>query len=461
MSALATLPPAVQRPEYNPAMHGVGIVHLGIGAFHRAHQAIFIDDVLARFGGDWRILGVSLRSPRVRDQLSTQGGLYTLVVRDGDAIEDRIVGSVADVLVAPEDPAAVITALACATTHLVTLTVTEKGYCHDPVTGRLLSDHPGIAHDAANPDEPQTAIGYLVAGCAQRHATGRAGLTILSCDNLPNNGAVLKGLLLEACVARSPDLADWVSAHCRFPATMIDRIVPATTDEDRAALAARMGCEDRGMVKAEPFSQWVVEDDFAGPRPTLDEVGVQLVDDVRPFELAKLRMLNGAHSTLAYCGLARGHVFVHEAMADPIIGPLIDQLMEEAAATLPAVPGLDPAAYAEALKTRFRNNALEHRLAQIAMDGSQKIPQRLLGTIADARAAGRVPRAAAAGVAAWIAHFSGPFLDDPLEERLRTIGGLDQEQQIAAALQLREVFGELADALWFAELLVDTSVQEA
>ncbi len=454
---IGDLPRDVRGPGYDPQAHGVGVVHLGIGAFHRAHQAVYFDDLMAHSGGHWRILGVSLRSAGVRDQLEPQDGLYTLVVREGAEVSQRVIGAVAGVLVAAEDPAAVISAIAAATTRMVSLTVTEKGYCHDPATGQLAADHPGIAHDLADPDNPQTAIGYLAAGCAARMAASGPGLTIMSCDNLPHNGAVLRHVLLEFCSKRSGELADWVAAQCRFPATMIDRIVPATTDADRAALAARIGLADHGMVKAEPFSQWVIEDDFSGERPRLDAVGVQLVEDVRPFELAKLRMLNGSHSTLAYLGLERGHTFVHEAMADPAIAAVIDQLMREAAATLPTVPGLDPATYAEALKDRFRNSAIEHRLAQIAMDGSQKVPQRLLATIAEMHAAGGTASAAARGVAAWIAHFDGPHLDDPLAGRLREVGRSTGPARIAAALGIREVFGELADQPWFAELL--TSAQ--
>ncbi|QYU68905.1 mannitol dehydrogenase family protein [Leptolyngbya sp. 15MV] len=447
------LPAATTRPGYDPSAHGIGVVHLGIGAFHRAHQADYFDQVLARFGGDWRILGVSLRSPSVRDQLEPQAGLFTLVVQQDGRVEDRVIGSVAGVLVAPENPGGVIAAIAAPTTTIVSLTVTEKGYCHDPATGRLNRSHPDIVRDLAEPDAPRTAIGYLAAGCAARMAAGGSGLTVLSCDNLPHNGAVLRAALLEFCAARAPGLAAWVEARCRFPATMIDRIVPATTESDRIALAGRLGMADEGMVKAEPFAQWVIEDDFAGARPALEDVGVQVVADVRPFELAKLRMLNGAHSTLAYLGLARGFEFVHQAMGDPAIAAVVDRLMAEAAATLPTVGGLDPAAYAEALKSRFRNASIEHRLAQIAMDGSQKIPQRLLATIAEAHSAGRVASAAAQGVAAWIGHFDGLHVDDPLADRLQEIGRLQGRERIEQALTLREVFGDLAAQRWFVDLL--------
>ncbi|WP_448659001.1 mannitol dehydrogenase family protein [Sphingomonas sp. CJ99] len=449
LATLDALPNTVHRPAYDPAAIGVGIVHLGIGAFHRAHQAVYADDAIAAGGGDWRIQGVSLRSAGVRDQLVPQDGLFTLVVRDGDRIEDRVIGSVAGVLVAPEDPAAVINAIAAPGTHIVSLTVTEKGYCHDPATGALNRDHPDIVHDLAHPDAPRSAIGFIVAGLARRHVEGAGPLTCMSCDNLPHNGAVLRGAVTTLAAMRDPALADWIAATCTFPATMVDRIVPATTDADIAELALRTGVEDRAMVKAEPFSQWVIEDAFAAGRPPYERHGARLVGDVRPFEFAKLRMLNGAHSTLAYLGLGRGLTFVHESMADPATRATVEAQMAEAAATVGEVPGLDVAAYADALRARFANSALEHRLAQIAMDGSQKLPQRLVGTMADRHAAGATSPACAMGVAAWIAHLSGPFLNDPLADRLRDAG--TSAGPVAAALAIEPVFGSLGDEPWFAD----------
>lgn len=452
---LDRLPAGIARPAYDPADHGVGVVHLGIGAFHRAHQAVYFDDLIARSGGDWRILGVSLRAPGVRDQLAPQDGLYTLVERDGTDERCRVIGSVAGVLVAAEAPAAVIAALATPTTRLVSLTVTEKGYCHDPVSGGIDWAHPDVVHDCAHPAAPRSAIGFLAAGLAQRMASGGGPVTVMSCDNLPSNGAVLKAVLHDFLARTAPDVAAWLDKHCRFPATMVDRIVPATTEADIERLAERLGAVDRGMVKAEPFSQWVIEDDLAGPRPDLAGVGAQLVADVRPFELAKLRMLNGSHSTIAYLGLFHGHQTVDQAMADPRIAPVVDSLMEEAAASLPPVPGLEPADYAGALKARFHNNALAHRLAQIAMDGSQKLPQRLLGTIADLHAAGRTPRAAATGVAAWMRHFGTPFLDDPLAPRLRACAHETPEALVDDALALEPVFGALGGQAWLRNLLIE------
>jgi fructuronate reductase len=451
---LDRLPGTVLRPGYNPADHGVGIVHIGLGAFHRAHQAAMTDAALALHGGDWRIAGVSLRSPTVRDQLEPQDGLYTLAVRDGAAETLRVMGSIAGVLVAPKDPGAVIAAIAAPSTHVVSLTITEKGYCHDPATGALREDHPDIAHDLSRPARPKSAIGFLAAGLAARQAAGGGPLTIISCDNLPGNGQLLAGVVRRFVELARPQLADWVAASVGFPSTMVDRIVPATTDDDRCDLARQLGCEDAGLVKTEPFSQWVIEDHFAGPRPAWERVGAQMVDDVRPFELAKLRMLNGSHSTLAYLGLLRGHEFVDQAIADPVIAAVVDDLMAEAASTLPRVSGLDPAAYAAALKERFANASLQHRLAQIAIDGSQKLPQRLVSTIIDVQSAGGSAEAAALGIAAWLRHLSGPWLDDPLVPQLRAAACDDPEEMVARGLALRPVFGALGEAPWLRTLLV-------
>ncbi len=454
-SNLSRLPANIRIFGHDPSAHGIGIVHLGIGAFHRAHQAVYVDNLLALGAGDWRILGVSLRSRGVRDQLVPQNGLYTLVERDGDREDLRIIGAIADVLVARDNPKAVIDAIAAPSTHIVSLTITEKGYCHIPASGALDGDHPDIVNDVANGSALVSAIGFLAAGLRQRMNSGAGPVTLMSCDNLPQNGAVLKSVLTAFVGTAMPDLDGWLAANVSFPSTMVDRIVPATTESDLARLHTQLGMSDHGMVKAEAFRQWVIEDDFAGPRPDFASVGAQMVDNVQPFELAKLRMLNGSHSTIAYLGLHHGHETVDQAMADPRIAKVVDALMNEAAATLPAVPGLDPESYAEALKARFRNAALGHRLSQIAMDGTQKLPQRLLATIADLHAAGGAPRAAATGVAAWMRHFSGPFVSDPLSEILMAAANDIPAQLVGNAMAIEPVFGPLGSQDWLRELLLE------
>lgn len=451
-AALAHLPPEVVRPSYDRADVRTGIVHLGVGAFHRAHMAEYIDRVLASGDLRWGITGISLRSPGVRDQLDPQDGLYTLVTRDSTGDSLRVICAVDRVLVAAEDPAAVIAAMARPDVRIISLTVTEKGYCHDPATGALNPIHPDIAHDLAHPAAPRSAIGFLTAALAARRDGGAGAVTLMSCDNLPQNGAVLGRVLREFVSLARPDLQAWIGSHVSTPATMVDRIVPATTDADRATISAMLGYEDHGLVKAEPFTQWVIEDAFASGRPDLAAFGVQMVDDVRPWELAKLRMLNGSHSTIAYMGLAKGFEFVDQAVADPGIVATVTELMEEAAATLPAMPGFEPADYARALLARFANPALAHRLAQIAMDGSQKLPQRLVQTVADRNAAGQPAPAAARGIAAWMEHLTGAHVNDPMAAQLVPLAqnaGGDFGRLVDALADVEAIFGETGKASWF------------
>ncbi len=448
------LPLEVERPGYVPEHHGVGIVHLGIGAFHRAHQAAYLDDVLSKDGGDWRIRGVSLRSSNVRNQLSPQDCLFTRVERDASGERLRLTASVAEVLAARENPQAVIRAIADPTIHIVSLTITEKGYCHNPATGELDQRHPDVVHDLANPERPRGALGILTEGLTRRFESGSRAPTLLCCDNLPENGRLLRRVLGDFAKLRNPAAAGWIEENVACPSTMVDRIVPATTDDDIRGLSQLLGFEDRAMVKTEPFSQWVIEDRFGGPRPLFERVGAQIVPDVRPFELAKIRMLNGAHSTLAYLGLRRGFEFVHEAIADQDICAVVEHLMRsEAAPTLPRVSDLNPASYAKALLERFANPALEHRLIQIAMDGSQKLPQRLLGTIRDRHGEGHRADAALLGVAAWMIHATGRGpngvrheVDDPMASSLATVAdraGCDPTSLVQGMLGVTAIFDDL------------------
>ncbi|MFZ3485100.1 mannitol dehydrogenase family protein [Sphingomonas sp. 3-13AW] len=448
-AALATLPPDVARPAYDRRAVKAGIVHLGIGAFHRAHQAAFFDAALAAGDLRWGIIGVSLRFPGVRDQLVPQDGLYTLVERDGDARRLQLIGAVQTVLVAPEDPAAVVAALASPDTHLVTLTITEKGYKLDPATGALIEADPDVAADLASLDAPRTAPGFLVAALAKRRAAGLPPFTAISCDNLPHNGARLAQAVLRMAAAHDEDLATWIEAAGAFPQTMVDRIVPATTDADVADLAAVLGVEDQAMVKTEPFTQWVIEDRFTGARPDFAALGVQLTDDVAPWEEAKLRLLNGAHSGIAYLGGLAGIDFVHQVVALPEGRHFVQRLWNEAAATLSPPPGLDVSAYRTQLMARFANAALQHRTRQIAMDGSQKLPQRLLATIAARRATGAPCPALALAVAAWMRWQGGVddagnsfTVDDPLAARTAAaLEGTDTaEEKVAALLAIDAIF---------------------
>ena len=399
----------VARPAYDREAQAGGIVHIGVGAFTRAHQAAYTDATMGQGDADWMITGVSMRSAGVADQLNPQGGLYLIAECSGAGTRYRLTGAIRKVLVAGEDTAALVAVIADPATRIVSFTVTEKGYCRTP-KGTLdlgLADAGGF-------------YPLLAAAMRMRRDTNAGGLTLLCCDNLAHNGRVLEGLMREYLAARAPDLAHWFAQACTSPSTMVDRIVPATTEADRTAAMIETGLEDFALVVTEPFSQWVIEDRFAAGRPRWEAVGVRLVDDVAPYETAKLRMLNGAHSLLAYCGLAAGHTFVHEAIAEPMLRGAAEALMVDAAATIATAPGQDLAAYGASLIERFSNRALSHRLMQIAMDGSQKLPQRWLETLAIRQAQGVACPTILGGLAAWIGHLRGlnGIVDDPLAAEL-------------------------------------------
>lgn len=451
-ATLEQLPAHVVRPGYDRTQIKPGIVHLGIGAFHRAHQAWYTENVLASRGGDWGIIGCSLRSAGVRDQLEPQDGLYTLVEKDNDAEKLQVLGAVLGLRVGPDDPRGLVALMADPAIKVVSLTVTEKGYCHDPASGDLNVRHPDIQHDLKNLATPRSAPGYIIAALEKRMRAGEKPFTPLSCDNLPNNGWVLSKVILQFARLYDHKLADWIEAEVTFPCTMIDRIVPATTNEDRAALEAKLGLRDEGMVVAEPFSQWVIEDKFCNDRPAWEDAGALLVSDVEVYEHMKLRLLNGSHSTLAYCGYLSGFETISDVMAEPAFVNLCTIFMDrEAGETLVEPEGFDIACYKQQLRDRFANRGLKHRTWQIAMDGSQKLPQRLLMTLRDQlQGAGNIDIICAA-VAAWIRYVSGvdekgqPIdVRDPLAERLRKLCDRnhgDAAATVNAVLSVSEVFG--------------------
>lgn len=383
-------------PRYDRAAVTPGIVHVGPGAFHRAHQAAYADTVLAD-DPRWGISAVALNSTAVADALRPQDGLYTLALL-GDETTHRVIGAIAELLTAA-DPAAITRRLASPDTRLITATVTEKGYCLTP-DGGLDHDHPSIRADLRG-GVPASFIGWLVHGLAQRRAARAGGVTIVSCDNLAGNGERLARAVGDFAAAVDADLARWIADTVRFPSSMVDSITPATDDALRTRVAAAIGVEDAWPIQRETFTQWVIEDAFAGPRPPFDLAGAQFVASVTAFEEAKLRLLNGAHSTLAYLGLLRGHETVHDAMADAELAAFVETMMRaDIAPTLPA--GLDLPGYIESILARFRNPAIRHLLSQIAWDGSQKLPFRLFPTILAARAAGRPIDRLVVPVAAWI-----------------------------------------------------------
>jgi fructuronate reductase len=434
----------VRAPTYARGLFEIGVVHIGPGAFHRAHQAPVFDDLAAR---DPRcgICEVSLHSAGVRDALAPQDGLYTLVELDAE-IRTRIVGSIRELVVAPEAPETALARLGSARTRMITLTITEKGYCLAP-SGELDVARSDIAHDLARPAAPRSAAGWIVEGLRRRRASGGSGLSVVSCDNLTDNGGKL-GRAVTA-LARAQDdaeLAAWIEAEARFPNTMVDSITPATDDALRQRVRDLIGLDDAWPIQRERFAQWVIEDALAPGAPDMASAGVQLVADVRPFEQAKLRLLNGAHSTLAYVGLLAGHATVADAMRDSALAAFVERLMrEDIAPSLPPTPGLDLPAYITAILERFRNPAIGHRLAQIAWDGSQKLPFRLLGTIADALASDRPVDRLAVPAAAWMLFAarqvrSGEPLVDPLAVAIAKIAAAPIATQPARFLALGSVF---------------------
>jgi fructuronate reductase len=457
LATLGELPAAAARPAYDPRSVGIGIVHLGIGAFHRAQTAVFSDDALALDRGNWGICGVSLRSADVRDRLSPQDGMYTAVEKSPTGIRRRIIGSVREVLFLGDQREQVKTRLAAAETRIVSLTITEKGYCHDPATGKLNFRHPDVVHDLVHPEQSQSAIGLIVSAFDARRRSHGGALSVLCCDNLPHNGAMVRGLVAAFAEARDPALARWIEEHASFPSTMVDRIVPATTGADIADNDAALGLHDAVPVMHEPFKQWAIEDNFVAGRPRWEEVGAELVDDVAPFEAMKLRLLNGSHSALAYLGFLAGHEYIYQVAAQPDFVAFMRRLMaDEVVPTLTLPTGVDIAAYQRALVTRFGNPALPHRTQQIAMDGSQKLPQRLLGTVRDNLSADRRIDLLALAVAGWMRYVSGRDeagraieVSDPLAEEFARIAagsrvhdGGDPAVLASALLGIRAIFGD-------------------
>ncbi|MEM8849111.1 MAG: mannitol dehydrogenase family protein [Pseudomonadota bacterium] len=442
--------PVARRP-------GTGIVHLGLGAFFRGFGCVYVADAMAVSGGDWGIIGVSLRSPATRNALAGQGWGYNSVTLGADGPRARWIEVLNDVLVGPEDPEAVLQAMADPDVKIVTLTVTEKGYCHHPATGALAIHHPDIQHDLTE-RLPVSAPGFLVRALQRRQAAGHRPFTVLTCDNLPQNGKVVRGVVLDLARRIDLALADWIAAEGRFPSTMVDRITPATTEADLAQVAALTGAADAAPVMHEPFAHWVIEDRFVGgARPDFAAAGVALVADVTAHEHMKLRLLNGTHSALAYTGYLAGHETIADVMADPVFAAYLRHLWVEIRPAVAAPPGVQPEAYTAALAERYANPAIRHRTWQIAMDGSQKLPQRLLGTLAAAVDAGREAPGLCLAVAAWMRYVTGwdeagrPIdVRDPLADRLRAVTADCEtpDEIVTALLGVGEVFpSDLASRL--------------
>lgn len=444
----------------------IGIVHFGPGAFFRAFGAIYTDDVLNEVGGAWGIAAVSLRSATARDQLVGQDCLYTSIELSETGKKKRVIGAISDIFVAPEDPNRIIELLARDTVQIVTLTITEKGYCHNPADGNLNAEHPDIVHDLEQLGSPKSAIGFLVAGLMARREKGLRPFTLMSCDNLPSNGHVLKKLVLQFAHKVDPSLAGWIDENAKFPSSMVDRITPATTETDIDELEKSSGVYDPACVVHEPFRQWVIEDDFVGKRPAWEKAGAQLVTSVDAHEFMKLRCLNGTHSSLAYLGYLAGYETIAQVSNDEDFALYCKKLWAtEIVPTLPEPEGEDLTAYCETLLQRYQNPSIRHKTWQIAMDGSQKLPQRILGTIADNLANGRVPGGLCLAVAAWIRYVGGIDekgnqidVRDPFSALLKeTLNNAPTaEDKVQNVLALTEIFDpQLVSNPAFVDALID------
>jgi fructuronate reductase len=396
LETLGRVPPAVQRPAYDVAALRAGIVHLGVGAFHRAHQAVLTDDAIASDGADWGIIGVSMRKPDVAESLTPQDGLYTVEILGAEP-QYRVVGAVRQALTLPLQPAEVAAAIAAPTTRIISLTVTEKGYC---LSGDTLDlDHPDIRHDLSGSGAPTSAIGVLTGGLSVRRRMGGAPVTVISCDNLVDNGPRLEAAVRAFAERTDPALAAWLDANAAFPQTMVDSIVPASDAASRARCDEALGLTDMASVQREPFAQWVIEDRFAGPRPAWP-AGVEIVGEVASYRQLKLHVLNASHSALAYLGLARNHVYVRDGIADPVLSDFLDAMIEQEVA--PALPSLPVRDYWRTTRNRFANPMVAHRLDQIAQDGVAKLAERIYPLMQDNLRQGRPAGRMAAVARAWL-----------------------------------------------------------
>jgi mannitol 2-dehydrogenase len=453
-ATLSRLPGTVGIPRYDRAAVSAGVVHFGVGNFHRAHQAMFIDGILARGVTDWAICGVGVLEfdQAVRDALRAQDNLYTLVTISPDgAAAARVIGSIHEYLYAPDDPNAVLDRLADPETRIVSLTITEGGYSVNDATGEFDPRDPLTLRDLQPETRlPASVLGYITTGLSRRREAGTPPFTVMSCDNIQGNGHVARTAILGFAARKDPDLAAWIAEHVAFPNSMVDRITPATTDETRESVLTDYGIEDRWPIRAESFAQWVLEDKFPLGRPPYELVGVQVVDDVEPYELMKLRLLNASHQAAGHLGLLAGEEWVHEVARDPLFADfLLDYMHREAIPTLRPVPGIDLDAYCRELIDRFSSEAIRDTLARLVVDGSDRIPKFLLPVVRQQLETGSEIRRSALVLAAWSRCLEGRNENGgpvPINDRRATdlIAAARAEQAAPGAfLDERTVFGDL------------------
>ncbi|WP_027479228.1 mannitol dehydrogenase family protein [Gryllotalpicola ginsengisoli] len=450
----AELTPEVGVPGYDRSQLKAGIVHFGVGGFHRAHQAMYVDRLMnAGDAAEWGICGVGVLEfdARMKQVMDEQDCLYTLVLKHPDGtLEPRIIGSLIQYLYAPDDPQAVVEKLASPDTRIVSLTITEGGYNFDQITGEFMADTPAVAADLRPGAVPTTVFGLVTAGLALRRARGLKPFTVMSCDNIPGNGRVARKMFTAFARLKDPGLADWMDAEVHFPNSMVDRITPATTDADRELVRENWGIDDGWPVVAEPFEQWVLEDDFGLGRPPYEQAGVQVVDDVEPYEQMKLRLLNVGHQAIAYFGSLAGYRYAHEAAHDPLLVGLLRRYWQrEGRPTLAPVPGVDLDAYTDELVARFGNEHVRDTLARLAAESSDRIPKWLVPVIRDRLAAGGEVDASAAIVASWARYAEGV---DEAGEPITLVDRLAHSRHEAALAQASDPLAFLRDASLFGDL---------
>ena len=434
-TTLGGLDQRVAVPTYARGGLSPGIVHIGVGGFHRAHQAVYLDDLLQRGAREWSICGVGLlpHDRLMRDALVPQDCLYTVVERSAAGNQARVVGSMARFLLAPDDPQAVLNALAAPETRVVTLTITEGGYNYNQATGEFNAHHADILRDLAHQHEPVTVFGYLAEAMDRRRRSGGAPFTVLSCDNLTHNGDTARLAVLSFAALRDSALVPWIERNVSFPNSMVDRITPQTTDADRALVRDEFGIADAWPVVCEPFRQWIIEDVFCNGRPPLEDVGAQFTSDVHPYEMMKIFLLNASHSAMGYLGALAGYPYIADVMADPLFRTYIAALMDtEVTPLLAPVPGIDLTAYKRTLIERFANPTIRDQVSRICLDGSAKVPRFVLPSLREQLARGGPTRLLTLAVAGWFCYLRGA--DD--EGRAITIA-----DPLAATLQERAVRG--------------------
>ena len=458
-AALGSLGPEVSVPTYDRSAVTAGIVHIGVGGFHRAHQAMYLDRLMERGEAlDLGICGIGVLpgDARMRDALKAQDGLYTLVLKHPDGtFEARVVGSIVDYLFAPDDPEAAVEKMADPATRIVSLTVTEGGYDVHPVTGEFDPSPPVRADLEPREDGglPTTMFGLVTEALARRRERGVPPFTVMSCDNLQSNGHLAQQAFTAFATLRDPELGAWVGREVAFPSSMVDRITPATTPDDLAMVAERFGVDDAWPVVAEPFVQWALEDSFTLGRPPLEDVGVQVVDDVTPYELMKLRLLNASHQALCYLGHLSGYRLVHEVAQDPLFAEfLLAYMDDEATPTLAEVPGVDLPDYKRTLVERFSNAHVRDTVARLCAESSDRIPKWLVPVVRENLAAGRGVRLSATVVAGWARYAEGV---DEQGEPIEVVDRLAEQLTAAARRQREEPLAFLADRRLFGDLVDD------